>query len=198
MEISLIWAQAFDVNGKAGAIGFRGAMPWHLPEDMKNFTRLTTGHPVIMGSNTWDSLPERFRPLPGRHNIVLVPAVGDFVGTGASVATSIEQALDFAKTGDSALLDSTDDVSIDRSQVWIIGGGFVYREFMPFATKAMMTQIDARYTVDTYAPDIEALVDAGEWQVNDSGEWLIPQGDRSKNSEIKRYRFVEYGANAKK
>jgi dihydrofolate reductase len=110
-------------------------------------------------------------------------------GSGASAATSVEQALDFARGGDAALASQVGTApGIDRSMVWIIGGGYVYREFLALATKAVITQIDAQYLVDTYAPDLDGLVDKGEWEVTDPGEWLVPQ----KASEIKRYRFVTY------
>ena len=67
--MGLVWAQT-----TAGVIGKDGDMPWHLPEDMKHFTRLTTGHPVIMGRKTWLSFPDKYRPLPGRTNIVVTTA----------------------------------------------------------------------------------------------------------------------------
>ncbi|HET8896891.1 MAG TPA: dihydrofolate reductase, partial [Protaetiibacter sp.] len=65
-RIGLIWAEAHHA-----VIGAGGAMPWHLPEDLAHFKELTTGHPVIMGRRTWQSLPDRFRPLPGRRNVVV-------------------------------------------------------------------------------------------------------------------------------
>jgi dihydrofolate reductase len=64
--VGLVWAQTAD-----GVIGKDGEMPWHLPEDLKHFNQLTVGHPVIMGRKTWLSLPEKYRPLPGRTNIVV-------------------------------------------------------------------------------------------------------------------------------
>jgi len=69
MKIGLIWAQA-----RGGVIGRGGVMPWHLPEDLAHFKRVTLNHPVIMGRKTWDSIPPRFRPLPGRRNIVVTRA----------------------------------------------------------------------------------------------------------------------------
>ncbi|MGO1834016.1 MAG: dihydrofolate reductase, partial [Actinomycetaceae bacterium] len=64
-----IWAQSLD-----RVIGDGASMPWHIPEDLAHFTRVTSGSPVVMGRRTWLSLPERFRPLPGRTNIVLTSA----------------------------------------------------------------------------------------------------------------------------
>ena len=71
MQIKLIWAQAH-----GGVIGQGGRMPWHLPEDLANFRKLTHGHPVVMGRKTWDSLPPKFRPLPGRLNCVVTRQTG--------------------------------------------------------------------------------------------------------------------------
>ena len=80
---------------RGGVIGSDGTVPWHLPEDMAFFRDLTTGHPVVMGRRTWDSLPDRFRPLPGRRNIVVTrnPAWKD---EGAERAGSLEEALRLA------------------------------------------------------------------------------------------------------
>ena len=70
-SVNLIWAEADDKDGRPGAIGFDGGMPWHLPEDMKRFKELTVSHPVIMGRRTWESLNVKYRPLPNRDNIVV-------------------------------------------------------------------------------------------------------------------------------
>lgn len=83
----MIWAQARD-----GAIGRDGVMPWHLPEDLAHFRSVTTGAPVVMGRRTWESLPERFRPLPARRNIV-VTRDPVYDAPGASVVFSLEDAL---------------------------------------------------------------------------------------------------------
>ena len=107
--IGMVWAQT-----KAGVIGKDGSMPWHLPEDMKHFSQLTTGHPVIMGRKTWLSFPEKYRPLPGRTNIV-VTRNAEWASTpeaeGAVVVSSL----------DAALLES--QFAPGGQKVWIIGGG---------------------------------------------------------------------------
>ena len=87
MTVGLIWAQS-----TSGVIGRDGAIPWHLPEDLARFKALTMGHTVVMGRRTWDSLPERFRPLPGRRNIVLTRN-GAVDATGAEVMGSMDEAL---------------------------------------------------------------------------------------------------------
>ena len=80
-SVNLIWAEADDKDGRPGAIGFDGGMPWHLPEDMKRFKELTVSHPVIMGRRTWESLNVKYRPLPNRDNIVVsqIPSIWRWV-----------------------------------------------------------------------------------------------------------------------
>lgn len=156
MKLGMIWAEA-----RSGAIGRGGEMPWHLPEDLAHFRRSTTGAPVIMGRRTWESLPERFRPLPGRENVV-VSRDAAFVADGARVVTSLDAAL--------ALFGGTVD---DKVVVWIMGGGQLYRSAMPRADELLVTRIDVDVPdADTFAPEIGpewTLADAGESQVAASG-----------------------------
>lgn len=132
--IGLIWAQASN-----GVIGRDGTMPWHLPEDFEHFRRTTAGHPVIMGRRTWESLPARFRPLPGRTNIVITSSP-EWAAPDAIRAGSLQEALE-ASSGKPGC-----------EQVWIIGGGTVYREAITLADTAIITVIDAGVEGDTYAP----------------------------------------------
>jgi dihydrofolate reductase len=136
--VALIWAQA---HGRV--IGVDGALPWHLPEDMALFRRLTTGSTVVMGRRTWESLPERFRPLPGRTNVVLTSDPG-WSADGATRAGSVEEVL--------AAQDS----------LWVIGGGAVYTAFLPHADRLVVTEVDLRVDGDTWAPAI-----GPEWQRTD-------------------------------
>ena len=87
MHIALIYARAAN-----GVIGKDGTMPWHLPEDLAHFKQLTQGSPVVMGRKTWDSLPARFRPLPGRTNVV-VTRQPDWHENGAFRSSSLESTL---------------------------------------------------------------------------------------------------------
>lgn len=158
--LGLIWAQTLD-----GVIGADGVMPWHLPEDLAHFRAVTRGKTVIMGRRTWDSLPERFRPLPGRQNIVITRQL-DWAGEGASVAHGVDDAL--------ALADGP---------VWVIGGAEIYRLALPYADALEVTEIDADIAGDTLAPAITA-----EWTVNETGstaDWL-------RSSTGLPYRFVGY------
>jgi dihydrofolate reductase len=130
-RIALIYARAAN-----GVIGKDGTMPWHLPEDLAHFRTLTQGHPVIMGRKTWDSLPERFRPLPGRRNIVLTRQA-HWQAAGAERADGLAQAL--------ALCDQA-------QEVWVIGGAQIYAQAEPLAERIELTEIHQSFEGDAYAP----------------------------------------------
>jgi dihydrofolate reductase len=129
-SVALIWAQA-----GGGVIGASGGLPWHLPEDLKLFRALTTGSTVVMGRRTWESLPERFRPLPGRTNVVLT-SDADWSAEGAHRAASVAEVL--------ATYDS----------LWVIGGGAVYSAFLPYADRLVVTDVDVLVEGDTWAPPV--------------------------------------------
>ncbi|MBK1612759.1 diacylglycerol kinase [Rubrivivax gelatinosus] len=119
-----------------GVIGRGGVMPWHLPEDLAHFRRTTQGLPVLMGRRTWESLPERFRPLPGRRNIVVTRQAG-WAAPGAEVAASPDAAL--------ALV-------ADAPRACIIGGGELYATLLPRVDELVLTEIDADFDGDTRLP----------------------------------------------
>jgi dihydrofolate reductase len=135
MKLHLIYARA-----RNGTIGKDGQMPWHLPEDLAHFKRITLGQPVIMGRKTWDSLPARFRPLPGRMNIVITRQ-SDWQAEGALRANSIEDALRLCG---------------DVPDAWIMGGSEIYRQAEPLASTAVVTEIDADFEGDAFAPELGA------------------------------------------
>jgi dihydrofolate reductase len=130
VSVGLVWAQAH-----GGVIGAGGGLPWHLPEDLALFRRLTTGSTVVMGRRTWESLPERFRPLPGRTNVVLTSDRGWSVD-GATRAGSVAEVL------------------AAHDPVWVIGGGAVYAAFLPHADRLVVTEVDTVVDGDTWAPAI--------------------------------------------
>lgn len=139
LEIAMIWAQAAN-----GVIGADGDMPWYVPEDFAHFKEQTIGSPVIMGRTTWESLPEKSRPLPGRKNIVLSHNK-EFQASGALVVGSAQDALNAAQEpGENG----------DSSTIWIIGGGTIYRLFMDYAQKLEVTDINLEAQGDTLAPEI--------------------------------------------
>ena len=131
MSVSLVWAQ-----GRDRALGAAGRLPWRLPEDLALFRRLTTGSTVVMGRRTWESLPERFRPLPDRTNVVLTRDA-HWSADGARRAASVEEVLGLP------------------GPLWVIGGGEVYRQFLPHAGRLVVTDVDlAVPDADTWAPVI--------------------------------------------
>ncbi|MDO5492665.1 MAG: dihydrofolate reductase [Nesterenkonia sp.] len=142
----MIWAQTVD-----RVIGAEGGMPWHLPEDLRHFRRTTAGAPLIMGRRTWESLPARFRPLPGRRNVV-VTSSSDYAATiveaGAETASSLDAALD--------LLSETPRSETGEADVWIMGGGAIYAEAVAeeLAELAVVTVIDLTEPGDTLAPEL--------------------------------------------
>lgn len=133
MKLHLIYARA-----RNGTIGKDGQMPWHLPEDLAHFKRVTLGQPVIMGRKTWDSLPARFRPLPGRTNIVITRQ-SDWNAEGALRAASIEEAMQLCG---------------DVTDAWIMGGAEIYRQAEPLASTAVVTEINADFEGDAFAPEL--------------------------------------------
>ncbi|MBW3094926.1 dihydrofolate reductase [Bifidobacterium sp. 64T4] len=181
-SVNLIWAQARDTSGRPGAIGYKGGMPWHLPEDLKHFQELTVSHPVIMGRRTWESLSPKYRPLPNRDNIV-VTHDPMYRAVGATVIGSLEDALDLARQ------EAIPDDGLDRSEIWVIGGAELFREAIPMANKVYVTDIDAEVEADTYAPDIAALAQSGDWEVIDRSERFTP---KNANDGIGGYRFRTY------
>ena len=142
MKINLIWAEAHN-----HVIGKDGVMPWHLPEDLAHFKRTTMDAPVIMGRKTWDSIPVRFRPLSGRMNLVIsrqADFLADQVGIGLQTAASLQAALDVASQ------------QPDISEVWVIGGAQIYAQALPLASKAIVTEIDADFPGDAFAPALDS------------------------------------------
>ena len=157
MSVGLIWAQS-----RSGVIGRAGGIPWQLPEDQARFKALTLGHTVVMGRLTWESLPAKVRPLPGRRNVV-VTRQADYMAEGATVVGGLDAAL-------------TDD------ETWVIGGAEIYALALPAATRCEVTEVDIdlrREDGDAVAP----LLD--ESWVGTAEEWL------SSSSGL-RYRFHTY------
>jgi len=107
-------------------IGKDNQLIWNIPEDMAHFKALTAGHTVLMGRKTWESLPPRFRPLPGRRNIV-VSRQADYAAPGAELANSLEEGLALAATNET---------------VFIIGGAEIYRQAMPLADRLEITEVE--------------------------------------------------------
>ena len=118
-RITLVAAVARD-----GAIGRNNALLWHIAEDMAHFKALTMGKPVIMGRKTWDSIPAKFRPLPGRRNLVVSRSLGEL--PGAEVFTSLDAAL----------------AACPEPEVCVIGGGEIYALALQHADRLALTEVD--------------------------------------------------------
>lgn len=121
------------------AIGKDGGIPWHIPEDLKHFKNKTTGHPVIMGRKTYESLPENFRPLPDRTNIVLTRS--DMEKEGIKAAESLEEAYSIAEE--------------HGEKAFIIGGASVYEQVLPEADKMILTEVKREVDGDTFFPEFD-------------------------------------------
>jgi len=168
-RVGLVWAEA-----KGGVIGASGGMPWHVPEDLAHFKEVTSGAPVIMGRRTWESLPERFRPLPGRRNIV-VTRNSEWSADGAEREASLDAALHTAT-------DASSPAGAPE-RVWVIGGGELFRESIGIADRLEVTELDLEVDGDTFAPDRSG------W----SATAVEPvEGWRTSSSGI-RYRFLTLG-----
>jgi dihydrofolate reductase len=161
MSLGMIWAQS-----TAGVIGRDGRLPWRLPEDMAHFREVTDGRPVIMGRRTWESLPERFRPLPGRRTIVLSRRAG-YEAPGAEVVTSLAEAVRLAGAA-------------SNLPVWLAGGADVYAAGAAgLASVAEVTEVDVDAPGDTFAPPLSG------WRLDSTGAWLTSRTGL-------RYRFLRY------
>ena len=147
MNVNLIWAQA-----RNGVIGNHGAMPWHIPEDLAHFRQITQNKPVIMGRKTWDSLPAKFKPLPYRRNIILTrsPNWGKELENSNSkikIARSVETSMKPIIVGR------------EVEEIWVIGGGQIYPQFLKYASRIEITEIQEEIEGDTRAPEL-----GSEWK----------------------------------
>ncbi|MFE6257143.1 dihydrofolate reductase [Agromyces sp. NPDC057865] len=171
-RIGLIWAES------AGIIGRDGGMPWHVPEDLAHFKEVTLGAPVVMGRRTWESLPPRFRPLPGRANIVVTRNDG-WEADGAMRAASVDDALARAEAG-------------DPPWIWVIGGADLFGQLMPTADRLEVTELRAPGGGDAVVPepgDTPApTIDPAGWHlahVDPATGWLPSRSGLE-------YRFLRY------
>lgn len=163
-RIGLIWAEA-----QGGVIGSGGTMPWHLPEDLAHFRAITGHSTVVMGRRTWESLPERFRPLPGRQNVVVTRSPA-WRAEGAITANSFDEAIAASLTDAAAM-------------TWVIGGAELYSTAIAHADRLEVTEIDLDVEGDTYAPEV-------------GHGWILatrdPESGWHDSRTGLRYRFVRY------
>ena len=128
--------------GKNHELGKNNELLWHISDDLRRFKKITSGHPVIMGRKTFDSIHNK--PLPNRRNIIVTNS-SDYSYPGIEIVHSVEEALN--KIG-------------DRDEVFILGGASIYRQFLPIAHKMFLTLVDKKYEADTYFP----RYDKNEWE----------------------------------
>lgn len=158
-EIIIIAAVA-----KNRVIGKDNTLIWNIPQDMAHFKALTSGQTVVMGRKTWESLPPRFRPLPGRRNIV-ISRQPDYAAPGAEVATSLEGALKLASNAET---------------VFIIGGEQIYTQAMAVADRLEITEVDLEPEGDAWFPVIDAT------------NWAITQKNTPSSQSGTGFSFVTY------
>lgn len=158
-EIIIIAAVA-----KNGVIGKDNQLLWHIPEDMKHFREVTAGKPVIMGRKTWESLPERFRPLPGRRNIVITRQ-SDYRALGAETYHSVTAAI---------------AACAQEPTVCVIGGGELYKQALPLADTLNLTKVDLSPNGDAFFPSIEF------------SQWQETSRTGGQSSEGTSFEFVTY------
>ncbi len=163
MKISMIAAV-----GKNRVIGKDNDLIWHLPDDMAYFMKTTTGHIVIMGRKNFESIPDKYRPLPNRTNIIITRQ-DDYVAPGTEIVHSIEEALESARNA-------------DQEEVFIIGGGEIYSLGLPYSDLLYLTEIDESFDGDAFFPE----VDFSEW--DEISRIHHPKDDRHKYS----FDFVIY------
>jgi dihydrofolate reductase len=130
-------------------IGKDNELLWHISEDLKRFKKLTLGNTVIMGKRTWESLPRR--PLPGRKNIVLTDDPNEYIDCSVT-AYSIDDAL---------------SKCADNEEIFIIGGGSIYRQFMPIADRLYITHVHKKAPADIYFPEIDLSI----WEIAEKEEF---------------------------
>jgi dihydrofolate reductase len=144
------------LGARTRALGKEGGLIWHIPEDVKRFKALTMGHPVIMGRRTWDSIPEKYRPLSERTSIIVTRA-HDFAVDGAIVVHSIEDALEAARNAPG------------NDEVCIFGGGEIYRLALPYTDRLYLTLVDDDTEGDAYFPSYDEFTKVLEEETHPEG-----------------------------
>lgn len=134
------------------AIGNKNKLLVSIPNDMKNFRRMTTGNVIVMGRKTLESFPQG-QPLGNRVNIVLT-GNKDYQVNGAVIVHSMEELMEELK-------------QYEDKQIFVVGGESIYRQLLPYCSKAVVTKIDEAYEADTYFPDLDQME---EWQITEESE----------------------------
>ena len=166
MAISIIVARS-----RTGVIGIKNQLPWHLPADLKHFKALTTGHPIIMGRKTWDSLG---RPLPNRRNIVISRQT-DLELAGAECFSSLETALVACE---------------EAKEVYIIGGAQIYEQALILVDQLIITEVDIEVEGDAFFPNIDS-----SWKIVEREDYPIQDNPLKQGESFPAYSFITYRRN---
>jgi dihydrofolate reductase len=145
------------------AIGFRGKLPWDAPDDLKRFSRLTKGHTVLMGRKTWDSLPEAFKPLPGRLNVVVTRTPEQFADSAS--ATPVSSAQDYIRAFRAGKAGQGE-------HLWVIGGAQLYQLTSPLWDGIYLTVLSGNYPGDAWMPVFENEFDEPELEAHDGFNYM--------------------------
>lgn len=161
---------------KNNVIGKDGDIPWKISADMKRFAELTTGHTVVMGRKTYESLPKKFRPLPDRNNIVLTSQPNYQEGGGIEICQSTDILVDYLSIR-AVFKDAM------YPQIFIIGGASLYNFCIPFADKLELTFVDGEYEGDTFFPAFKRRGDTLTFQSD------VLSGETFVDKKLSKMRF---------
>lgn len=159
MSIALIAAIS-----QNNCIGQHNALPWHIPEDMEHFKNLTKGKAILMGRKTWESLPEKFRPLPGRLNIVITRQKDYPVPKGVLVFDTIDAAC------------TNPELRTQNSELMVIGGADIYRQTIDRADTLYITHVNKDVPGDAFFPMIDPTVWKETWREDHEGFSFVTYG----------------------
>ncbi|MBU0489948.1 MAG: dihydrofolate reductase [Bacteroidetes bacterium] len=140
-------------------IGNNNQLIWHLPADLKRFKQITTGHHIVMGRKTWESIG---KPLPGRISVVITRNA-DYKAEGAIVVSDLHQAIQVARAD---------------TEIFIIGGGEIYKQFLPLVDKLLITRVETGFGGDTFFPEIK------------QNEWTLQSETHFEPDEKNQWRYV--------
>lgn len=168
LNISIVVAM-----GKNREIGNNNQLLWHLPNDLKHFKKITIGKPIVMGRKTFESIG---KPLPGRDNLVLTSAnpnyISDHFKNQVTLFSNFDSLLKFLV------------LNYDQTEIMIIGGGEIYRKFLPYAKKIYLTLVDAAFTADVFFPDLDSSL----WQESAASRVNFQQDEKHAYG----YSFLEF------
>ena len=162
------------IAGKKRVIGKKGALPWHIPQELKRFKEITIGHPIIMGRKTHESIG---RSLPGRTNIVITSH--DYKAAGCIVVHSLDEALRSAQGSPRGFTPR--GKPFDSKEVFVIGGGEIYKQALPLADKLYLTYIDKEIEGDVFFPDyseFKKVVYESDWQEHEGFKYKFLELER--------------------